>query len=183
MPEIEFDLTSLQRAAQHVIETGTTMEVGHQIGDALGKSLLERIAGHVVVVRHESAPPSRDQLAAMAMQGILAGGRDDQTAKGFVAGLVRHSYWVADAMVEGRSSPRHVHEGLRDLLADLQREEKCWLEADAQILGKDKAEFMKQFASTFRSHAMRVEQIIARAEGGKRSADEGGLAMADDFTG
>jgi hypothetical protein len=101
MPELTFDEESFRRAAYRIIEQGTADALGTALGDALGRGLIDRIAMHEIFVRHGSAPPDRDALAAMAMQGWLASFQGVECAD--VAGVAKFAYDVAAAMLAERA--------------------------------------------------------------------------------
>ncbi len=81
----ENDLTA---AVIHLIETGEA--------DHLGRVLAEGFA-------RAAASPSRDQLAAMAMQGWLGSFGYDGCSDPHPAGLAKFAYQIADAMLAERS--------------------------------------------------------------------------------
>jgi hypothetical protein len=98
MPELTFDEMSFVRALQNAVAYGTAAGVG----EAIGVGLLDRIAKHEIIVRHGSAPPDRDQLAAMAMQGWLASFGPSDTIASF-DGVAKTAYYMADAMLVERA--------------------------------------------------------------------------------
>jgi len=100
--ELTFDEESIRRAVWRLVEQGTAQEVGHALGDSLGRALLERIEQHEIVVRHAAAPPDRDQLAALAMQGLTARCSDRDPDAPWLAA---EAYAIADAMLSARSRP------------------------------------------------------------------------------
>jgi hypothetical protein len=104
MPELTFDEMTIARALQNSVSYGTAAGVG----EAIGSGLLDRIARHEIIVRHGSAPPDLDQLAAMAMQGLLA---DESGGEGGffrdLGVMAKRAYDVADAMIAERAR-RHA---------------------------------------------------------------------------
>jgi chemotaxis protein CheY-P-specific phosphatase CheC len=82
MTELHFDEMSLVRAVQNIVAYGAADQLGSVIGTALFQS-----------------PPSRDQLAAMAMQGMLASPRYSLITRA----LAETAYEMADAMISVRN--------------------------------------------------------------------------------
>jgi hypothetical protein len=97
--ELSFDEMAITRALQNAVAYGATQGLGDAIGQAIGQSILDRLA--------TSGAPTRDQLAAMAVQGMLAdesGGEGERYRPDRLAG---RAYEIADAMLAARGEPTH----------------------------------------------------------------------------
>lgn len=99
MPEITIDLPSLSRAVEHVRATGEASLLGEAIAQGFGERLEEILRS--LARDAAQARPSRDQLAAMAMQGALASYAGSNTDPD-PAVIARYAHDIADAMLAER---------------------------------------------------------------------------------
>jgi hypothetical protein len=104
MPErLEIDAPSLAQAVQFVIDTGTANALGEVIAQGIGERLEQYLRTLAREAVHEAAP-TRDHLAAMAMQGLLA---DESGGEGGffrdLSTMATRAYAAADAMLAERA--------------------------------------------------------------------------------
>lgn len=81
----------LTEALMHAIQSGTVLDFGGVIGRAIAET-----------------PPSRDQLAAMAMPALIEGSDpvgDDKDLELLARIVAKQSYAFADAMLAERAAP------------------------------------------------------------------------------
>lgn len=97
MAELFFDENALVRAVERVRGTGEANLLGEAIAQGIGEHLEQYL--RTLAREAGQAAPTRDQLAAMAMQGTLAA---DGEEKWTPDGVAAWAYDVADAMLAER---------------------------------------------------------------------------------
>ena len=109
--------TDLADMVRFLIETGEAQQLGRVLGEAFGEALAKSIPPPAHLLNLDGRP-SRHQLAAMAMQGLLAFSGMGRELEGsmteYPEGVALDAYRIADAMIaKQREGDGQLREALR----------------------------------------------------------------------